>query len=329
VEKYQAHLEQSLRERNLTLDEVLGHVDDVFGDIQAIFITGSLVAGFGNKRSDLDICPIVRRDRIGHMPFASFAAETLVDMCYFASEELQRQTLDLRQSAWPPVGPIVPDRLRRQRQNLVELSRFAAGFLAKSTPEWSAWHLDLHDGWLARRIEEWHDTEALRYATCAHWLHANKPRVAVELMTRATISCCESAVVRAGILYQDPESKWLPDKLLSAGLKREYELLRSVLRRGAGDAFERARAAYEELRGSRQGSPELQLWLSPPIKHYQVAKKTYLSKFGMEAVEVDGMRLEPNQPVLRLVPGKQLRDGWEKLFEEDWLCLTIATAPSA
>src|SRR5207248_4799964 len=106
------------------------------------------------------------------------------------------------ESGWPCPGLVTPERWVVRRRDLVELSRFATGYLARGTPAWSVWLADLGAGWLGRRIEEWHGAEAVRLATCARWLKGRRPLLAVELFCRAVLACCERSAARAGLLYQ-------------------------------------------------------------------------------------------------------------------------------
>lgn len=209
-----SRLEAHIAPHGLTVAQVLEQVDDVFGEPLLVVAAGSVIAGYGNARSDLDLYVVVPDEVASMLPMMSYPKGARIDALLHGADSLTERHAWLAQG-WP--GPeISPALHHRWRKTIDGLSRFGGGLpLAGDGGTWEAWQRDLAadiPGWVA----DWWAVEAVRKQLAARvLLAAGKDRLAALKAGEALIHALDRRCARAGEPYF--RWKWLGEKLRRLG----------------------------------------------------------------------------------------------------------------
>ncbi|MFE8945377.1 hypothetical protein [Streptomyces sp. NPDC007856] len=209
VERFDAFLSTN----ELTKSQVLEQVDDSFGDPLLIIAAGSVIAGFGNANSDLDLYVIVPDEVASTLPLMAYPKGSRVDVVLHGVDQVARRHEELTTTHWPP-PEVGPGDLGTRRQVLDSMSRFGLGLPLTGTHEWSAWQQRLA-GELAGWIRSWYAAEAVRKRIAAREFAGRKPLVAALRIGEALAAALERRAVERGEAYFKP--KWLGEKLSRLG----------------------------------------------------------------------------------------------------------------
>lgn len=197
----------------LTAQQVLDQVDDSFGEPLLVVAAGSVIAGFGNANSDLDIYVVVPDEVASSLPLMSYPEGARIDVVLHGAESLQRRREEVARSAWPPPS-IAPGDLVARRKVLDSLSRFGLGLPLAGAEDWETWRQQL-DGDLTEWLQGWYAVDAVRKRVASHALAAAKPMVAAVRAGEALIAALERHCVTSGERYF--KWKWLGEKLHRLG----------------------------------------------------------------------------------------------------------------
>ncbi|MFL6128324.1 MAG: hypothetical protein ACJ73E_04580 [Mycobacteriales bacterium] len=194
-----SRLEEHIAPHGLTLEQVLGQVDDVFGEPLLVVATGSVLAGYGRSTSDIDLYVVVPEEVVSSLPMVSYPHGARVDTALFGAGTLAERH---RQVAfpWPPPEPS-PAAFARRFRSLDCLSRFGLGLpLATDGGAWQGWQRAI-EGDVAGWLSGWYAVEAVRKQRAARLLLPVKPRVAAQKASEAMVAGLERRAVLAGERY--------------------------------------------------------------------------------------------------------------------------------
>ncbi|MGW6457499.1 hypothetical protein ACWF94_16535 [Streptomyces sp. NPDC055078] len=188
-------------------------MDDSFGEPLLIVAAGSVISGFGNANSDLDVCVIAPDDVASSLPLMAYPQGARVDVVLHGAARVTERYEELTTTRWPPPR-IGPGDIGTRRQVIDSLSRFGLGLPLRGTPEWSLWQRRL-DTELTGWISSWYTAEAFRKRVAAREFTARKPVVAALRAGEALVAALERQAVERGEPYFKP--KWLGEKLRRLG----------------------------------------------------------------------------------------------------------------
>jgi hypothetical protein len=326
-------LDAFLARRGTTRDAVVAAIDEPFGTPLLIVAAGSILHGFGNERSDVDIHVVVGRD-VSRLPISSYASDVLVDTKYYSGDEVREWIAAIRDEPWPPVDRLDRDRWERHQSQIINGSRFAYGLALGGNDAWRAWLESLREPWLVTRVVRWWEIESIRRETAARWLADAKPLLASVRIYEAVLAALESRVARTGQLHYGP--KWLPEKLRLLDDRCGLEALHAAMRtpthaREARDYCSRCEGILETLRGGDTPRVAAQLWYLPGVRAHELDGRTLLSRWGLRAIEITGRTppvRSPREPIWQGAADSVPPPPVLPLFVEDMTWLSIV-APAA
>jgi hypothetical protein len=329
-----ARLTEFLARYGSTPELLLSEVDSSLGEPLLVVATGSILHGFGNERSDIDISVVVDRDKLSTLPIVSYEHGLLHDAAYFGASEVEEWPSALRDHPWPPAGGLDRRAWRNRLKALSNSIRFGHGLTLIARDGWDRWVSELQQPWLLERVVEWWRVEAIRYSVGARWLATAKPLLAAQRHCEAILAALESRTAAAGEPFFG--AKWLPEKLRMLGDQHGMATLRTVLRTPVTDR-EAARysAQYEALLRDLLPADwtrrlRAQLWYAPGVISRRVGDSTLVSRWDLRGVELHDGRLTSagaHEPIwegeLDALPDPHLL----ALFVEDmtWLSIVAAT----
>ena len=314
-------------------EALLSDVDPSFGAPLLVVATGSVLHGFGNARSDLDVNVVVDHDKLSVLSLPSFERGFLLDTLYFTTTDVAGWAARSREHPWPPEGRFERSEWRRRLKELVSSVRFAHGLPLRAQDEWGEWLEDLRRPWLQERIVQWWRTEAQRRRLAARWLAGDKPRLSSQQWCDAALAGLEARAAGAGQLFFG--TKWLPEKFRRLGDEESLTALRDALRTpldpcDAGAHAERCDAVVEACAGPAVGLAA-QLWYAPGVKRRALRHSTLVSRNDLRAVEAGRGELpEPatGEPVweggVDELPPEPIR----RLFVEDMTWMSLVSGPA-
>ena len=267
-------LDRFLAARGLTRDAVLAALGEPFGPPLLVVITGSILNGVGNERSDVDVNIVVER-KVTRIPLGAFARSVIVDPTYFVASEVEGWVKELRDQPWPPSGVLGLEQWSRRYDQLLHATRFRNGVPLVAQETWARWATQFHEPWLAEQIAQWWRIEAVRKRLASRWLADGNPLLASQRGLDAVLAALESRAAAAGQDFFGP--KWLSEKLRMIDDGEGLALLRTILRAPATAQEARDYIAQCEAALDRYG---------PADGGRLVAQVSYLP--GVETCERDG-----------------------------------------
>lgn len=273
----------------LSAERVAAQVDDVFGEPLLIVATGSIIAGYGNALSDLDIYAVVERPVASQVPLMSYEQGKRIDVVLFGADEVRQHDAAIG-TGWPPRQTSAAE-VTLQYRRLDALSRFALGARLSGDETWSTWHAGLTDR-VTTEILSWHAAEAIRCATAARWLLSTKPQVAALRAADALLSALEVRVAGRGEIYL--MAKWLGEKLRILGDDDGWRMF--VRAMGAPyDPDQCARyvdeivpLATELIRDSTPDALAGRFRWAEGVTHRSFGTQTLVSRWDLRTLQLDG-----------------------------------------
>jgi hypothetical protein len=313
------------------VEVLLADIDPSFGPPLLVVATGSVLHGFGNERSDLDVNVVVEHNELSNLSLPSFERGFLLDTLYFAASDVAAWTRHSREHGWPPEGRLQRSTWRQRLKELVSSVRFAHGLSLQAEDGWSEWLEDLRRPWLQKRVVQWWCAEALRRRVAARWLTEDNPQLASQQWCDAALAALEARAAGAGELFFG--TKWLPEKFRKLGDEASLAQLREALRipvdPGAAVAHaERCDALVDVCAGAL---PPLaaQLWYAPGVTLRTGRTRTLVSHHDMRTVETrDSLPDIGGEPVWEGTVETRPPETILRLFAENmtWISLVAVAA---
>ncbi|MFD5537575.1 hypothetical protein ACFWIJ_06895 [Streptomyces sp. NPDC127079] len=209
IGRFQGYIERY----GLTEQQVLDQVEAAFGEPLLIVASGSVIAGFGNDTSDLDIYTVVEDDVASTLPLMSYPNGARIDAIICGSQQLLHRHREISSSIWPP-QEIGPGDVRAKRKSIDVITRYGLGLSLSGTDQWIAWQQRL-EAEVSEWIGDWHAVEAYRMHAAAKALISHKPLVAAIRAGEALLAALERHAAAHGESYF--KWKWLGEKLERLG----------------------------------------------------------------------------------------------------------------
>ncbi|OKI10232.1 hypothetical protein A6A06_01760 [Streptomyces sp. CB02923] len=317
-----------LKRHGLARERVLEQVDDAFGEPLLVVAAGSVLAGFGNSTSDLDIYAVVPGEVASTLPLMSYAEDARIDVVLHGADRLGERHRTVVTGQWPPPD-IGPGDLGSRRQLLDSLSRFGMGLPLSGVPKWCDWQA-LLDGQLTGWLRTWYAVEAVRKRTAARALAGRKPVLAALRAGEALTAALERHAVDQGERYF--KGKWLGEKLRRLGDDRGLAAFRLAM---CPPPTAEAVPSYLARVGDLLDDYLRDIGTAPWRAHLKPAAGTAWSGFGTTAlVSRWGLRVaavDAGGPAAHETSWDYaLDEPWppdvEKLFAEDMLWLGLRSA---
>jgi hypothetical protein len=291
-----------LAARGATREDLLTAVGEPFGRPLLVMATGSILAGFGNGRSDIDINVVVEH-HAPRLPIPSHELPVLVDATYFGRSVVEAWVSAIRDQPWPPAGPLDRAQWLQHRANIFNCTRFACGLTLVEEDDWEFRIAEFREPWLRERVAEWWRIESVRRGRAARWLADARPLLASQLKLEAVLAALEGRAAAAGQIYF--KQKWLAEKLRTIEDKEGMAVWREVMRaptneREAGDYLVRCEDILVELGANQADGLTAQLWYLPGVKLRALDERTLVSRWDLRGIEFGGVIAavpEPPQPI--------------------------------
>lgn len=318
--------QEFLAERGLAADDVLGETDQGLGRPALAVAGGSVLAGFGNRRSDLDLLVLVEHGRLTRFPIQSHEHGTLIDVNVREAGAVRERAAQLRDSDWPRFDTVTQEAWNHRRRTLKTVSRLALGLRLIAGEPWEAWHAGLRAPWLVRAVEQWWTVEAHRLARAAHLLTDVRPMAAAVRGREAVVAALNARAASAGQIYFT--EKWVGEKLKAVGDEDALLLLREVLAVPADPRarVERCGALVRELAAPRRPLHSVLRWATG-IGTAELDDRTVVDRWQLRALEVLRTGLPPgtsDEILWSGPPGADPPDDILRLFGHDMLWLGVA-----
>jgi predicted nucleotidyltransferase len=286
-------LEQFLAPHGYHAESLLQEVENVFGEPELVSATGSVLSGFGNATSDVDLMVVVPRVGLHDLPILSFPKHLRVDSEYYGSQDVQDQVTIVRDQPWPPRQRISRSIWVKYWRALRIVTRLEGSFPLKASPAWSDRVASLSGDWLRSQVSNWWYHEALRLRIAAQWAQPRNPLLAQLRMSDALLCALHGEVSQCGELIL--HKKWLPEKLKAAGLRQHLQLFEFAISSTAGTVMDEEKYARLErevdsilAHGLGQSRVSIQLRLSDGTKVINVPGGILVSQWDMEGMYFEG-----------------------------------------
>jgi hypothetical protein len=326
-------LEAFLAGHGATREMLAAAVHEPFGPPLLVVAAGSILHGFGNQRSDIDINIVVERDVV-QVPVTSYLHRILLDTKFFGASEVQSWVGAIRDHPWPPVGRLDRPQWERRHGELTHCVRFAYGLVLNARDDWQEWLTECRRPWLVTRVAQWWRTESIRRQLAARWLAVAKPLLAAQRALEAVLAALESRAAAAGQLYYGP--KWLSGKLRTLGDDNAIAAMRAVMRsptdeRDARNCVDRCEALLQEFRGGPEPGLLAQLSYLRGVNVRALDARTLVTRWNLRGLVLRGTIPEPSEssePIWEGGLDARPPDDVLALFIEDMMWLSIvATRP--
>lgn len=284
------HLDEFLDSRGLTVADIPAEIDRALGEPVLVVASGSVLQGFGNPSSDVDLYAVIDRESITDFPMNSYRDGVHFDINFLKVSWLGGQLDALRTAGKAGTLLALPDRetWKVERRRLTQLNRLALGLALAGTEEWRGWQAELRGLW-PRHLTTWWKTEAVRYRTAATVLEDIHPLQAALRHGDAYMRALSALCAEAGELYY--MDKWLGSKLRRLGWHDLVERFEAVvdLPADAGSAVEyagRVAGWYDEVTAPWE-LPEPWLVLHPAdgVTQWRANRKLLVHRYGLRGVE--------------------------------------------
>ncbi|MGW0332545.1 hypothetical protein ACWD0J_11855 [Streptomyces sp. NPDC003011] len=319
-------LDAFLEPRGISRTAVLGEADQGMGAPALAVVAGSVLAGFGNHRSDLDLLVLVENDKLTRFPIQSHEHGALIDVNVRWASGVRDSADELATETWPRFATVTEDAWNHRRRTLNTVNRLALGLPLIAVPPWDDWQAGLRRPWLADVLEQWWTVEAHRLAQAARWLLDARPMAAAVRAREAVVAALNARTTAAGTLYF--AAKWVGEKLRSLGDDEGLALLREAL---APPLAPRERvahclAAVERLIGDAAPLHAVLRW-STGVGTTALDDRTVVDRWQLRALEVPRRDLPPSDgdAVIWSGPaGTSLPDDLMPLFVHGMVWLGVA-----
>lgn len=319
-------LDTFLEQRGISRDAVRKEADQGVGTPALAVAAGSVLAGFGNHRSDLDLLVLVENDRLTRFPIQSHEHGTLIDVNIRWASAVRDSTAELTAEPWPRFATVTEDAWNHRRRALNTANRLALGLPLIASPPWDTWHAQLRRPGLAEVVEQWWTVEAHRLAQAARWLLDARPMAAAVRAREAVVAALNARAAAAGELYF--AAKWVGEKLKVLGDDEGLALLRDTLTPPLAprERVPYCLAAIERLIGDAAPLHAVLRW-STGIGTTVLDDRTVVDRWQLRALEVSRRDLPPegSDAVMWSGPaGTSPPDDLLPLFVHDMVWLGVA-----
>jgi hypothetical protein len=278
-----------MRQRGHSSDELVQQVGDSFGEMSLVAAGGSVVVGYGNDQSDVDVYAVGAIPDTQGVPLVSHELGPLLDITLINESSFRADLDALESEPWLfRPGSALAEKRRRKQRTLDHAIRIASGVILAAQPAWRRVQASLDAAFLAERAETWWHLEALRQLVSARWLGATNPRLTAQLCADARLSALKAVTARSGFLYLN--RKWVSTELRALAredLLAEYRQLMIDSWEATESALPRATRTLEQLLGDPPEDLLVEVSYLPGVSLHAVGGQTLVTRWEMRSVLLD------------------------------------------
>lgn len=219
------NLDRFLAPQEIVGDDLLRHVDSAMGEPQLVIAAGSVLHGFGNAASDIDLHVIVPAE-VSYFPVNVYADGVHVDVNFTNADAAKELAEELFAGTGTLPAVRSRDDWKREYRLLHQLARYALGVRLSGGADWTDWQSALREHYPAR-VAAWWKAEALRHRIAADLLAETRPIQAAQCLCDAYLAVLNGVSVAEGELYLG--AKWLGAKLRRLGRAELIDRYRRAL----------------------------------------------------------------------------------------------------
>jgi hypothetical protein len=285
-----AHLEQFLHRVGRSVPELRDQVGDTFGSPLLIVATGSVLQGFGNEESDVDVMVVVDAPRVTDVPINSHVLGLPVEVNYLHADEVLASGEAVEAGHHPPGDAAGRAGWQAGYRRLYYVGRLAVGLCLDGEPRWRDWQLRMRAALPAYAVAWW-QAECLRRRSAARLLLDERPLLAAQRYCDAGMAALEAVAARAGELYVG--AKWIGAKIARSGTddqRAAYRLLLDlpIAPAGVADYAKLAEDLIAQLaeEAALPEDPEVVLTLQPGVELHRVHDRRLVHRHGIQGLEL-------------------------------------------
>ena len=328
------HLTRFLARKDRTPEDLLGQVGEAFGTPLLVTAVGSVLEGFGNEESDVDLLAVVDAE-VTDFPVSSHALDLPVDVNFLHATWVREA------GAWmTDEARIDPQGSTRQswkdsQRILIRLGRMSLGLVLSGSPEFIGWWEDMSRSYPAFATDWWR-AESLRQREAGRLLvAADRPLHAAQAYCSAGLALLESRAAELGEAYAGP--KWIEAKLERIGDKSLtdafWQIVGSpVTPAEVPDYLHRTQLLLAELAGTEPRSEDPHLFLTPAsgAKRVHFEGQVLWHRYGQRGLSSDdpGFAIPDDAGYLWHGPASQVPDDMASLATAGlaWLAVSERSA---
>lgn len=278
-----------MRQRGHSPDELVQQVGDSFGEMSLVAAGGSVVVGYANDRSDVDVYAVGAIPDTQGVPLVSHELGPLLDITLIDESSFRAELETLESEPWLfRPGSALAEKWRRKRRTLDHAIRIASGVVLTAQPAWRGVHASLNATFLAERAETWWRLEARRQLVAARWLGATNSRLTAQVCADARLSALKAVAARSGFLYLN--RKWIATELSALAredLLGEYRQLMIDAWQATDAALPRAMQMLERLLGDPAENHLVEVSYLPGVSLHAAGGRTLVTRWEMRSVLLD------------------------------------------
>lgn len=220
-----SYLVSFLARKGRRIDELKAQVDHSFGEPRLVVAAGSVLQGFGNEESDLDVIALVDAPQVTDIPIPSHVLGMPVDVNYLDTGWVQAAAAQTMAAFTPDVLGHSQAQWRSAYRRMTKIGRLVYGLVLVGDPALFDWQRELRASF-PRYAAAWWRAECLRQRTAARLIRPDRPMLAAHRAYDAGMAALESLVSPLDEAYTGP--KWIGAKLRRVGdpaLDAAYERL--------------------------------------------------------------------------------------------------------
>jgi hypothetical protein len=321
------HLTRFLSGYGAATEDLLGEVDGGFGEPELTVASGSVLHGFGNAGSDIDLHIVVAGRKVTNFPVSSHRLGVAVDTTFFDAEWVRAESSVVLAGPGSPAGV---DRAawRAARARLLGLGRLSFGYALAGSDDWRAWQAGLREPFVGHAVAWWR-AETLRYRTAARLLAHHRPLAAALRSCDAATAALDALASAGGQVYVG--HKWLGLKLERLGradLVEAYaRLLDLPVTVSEVPAYQ---AAAEELihrltaDDPLPDDPFVTLTPADGTTSWQVQDRVLVHRWGLRGVELTSRDAGADPKLAWTGRVSELPNDLQALIEEDLVWISVS-----
>jgi hypothetical protein len=205
-----SYLMSFLARKGRSIDELKAQVGRSFGEPRLIVAAGSVLQGFGNAESDLDVIALVDAPQVTDIPIPSHVLGLPVDVNYLDTEWIQAAAAQTMAAFTPDVLGHSQAQWRSAYRSMTKTGRLVYGLALAGDPALFDWQRELR-ATFPRYAVAWWRAECLRQRTANRLIRPGRPMLAAHRGHDAGMAALESLVSPLDEAYTGP--KWIGAKL--------------------------------------------------------------------------------------------------------------------
>jgi len=204
----------ALRTFDMDIGDVREELVGAFGDPLFVVVTGSILAGFGNDESDIDVYLVVEDETVMAVPLPSYRNGARIDSRFFSAYQIRRFEELLAVTSGVP-GTSEEEHLAVV-SSLETLARLAVGLPILKSERWEAWSASPEISQLPGNAQNFWESELWRRRFALDLLMIDGGSYLLALRAQDLAHAALELVATAGdhLFFG---RKWLPLKLRQMG----------------------------------------------------------------------------------------------------------------